>query len=134
MFRLSDIPSMRLAAVSAIALMATAFSAELVAAKPRLSNGSEPRSESVMRKAEAEQSPADREGEGARKEEGSEEGGEESARSDDTPDEEKNADETANAPQPTLDKEKSAGAPASRSAPRSCCSTSRRSRSSSKRA
>ena len=112
MFRLSEIPSMRLAAVSAIALMATAFSAELVAAKPRLSNGSEPRSESVMRKAEAEQSPADREGEGARKEEGSEEGGEESARSDDTPDEEKNADETANAPQPTLDKEKSAGAPA----------------------
>lgn len=112
MFRLSEIPSMRLAAVSAIALMATAFSAELVAAKPRLSNGSEPRSESVMRKAEAEQSPADREGEGSRKEEGSEEGGEESARSDDTPDEEKNADETANAPQPTLDKEKSAGAPA----------------------
>lgn len=102
---------MRLAAVSAIALMATALSAELVAAKPRLSIGSEPRSESVMRKAEA-QSTADRDGEESRKEEGSEEGGEESARSDDTPDEEKKADETAKAPEPALDKQKSAGAPA----------------------
>lgn len=112
MFRLTEIPSLRLAAVSAIALMATAFSAELVTAKPRLSIGSEPRSQSVMRKAEAEQSPAGRDGEESQKEQGSEEPGEESARSDDPPSEEKSADKSADAPEPALDMEKSAAAPA----------------------